>query len=623
MSVALQFAAGVPTAALPECLPLALGVAWLPSDHDRPVATIVRAALLAHDDSLRGLLHHVAERALVVVPEAVHLAILLHHFNLPMPRYVSPIRVAATLMDLGLYHKNNAQAGPRSARGSSSPGSAADAREEASMLRQLSNRFRLRLDVPAAAGPFGYLTDCAVSVGPDDEIAPVNTLVPRAVACLRLHEPLTAALRSAGHSLRHLERVELPAAPVLASLEVQGVKIAVARVRDALRACDAALPNLGAALSGLAITDPWSDDQCRGLLSAVGMTVEDGGGRRRAVPLDKLRELGRFDDRVGLLFRYRAYDSARHGVLRQCLMLRDSKGRVHPQIRQLGSDTGRISMSRPNLLGLPRLFRPIVVPDGPEYGLAELDFVQQELGLCAAIFEDPVLLADFNDPDGDVYGKVARNVIASVLGVDLAGLADADIKGQHRDLRSKAKIVTNGLNYGMTAWGLAERLRVSEERAQVFIDGYFTRYSTLKKNMERKQVEAAIQGYVETMTGMRRLRAGASTSSDWELRWYVNTLVQGAGAALLKLLLPHVSAVLAKDGGRIVLPPHDSLLVQYRLDDPSVLGRVEAVMVEGFRGLCPQLRPRVEVNDKDPTCWNKDGHSDSIERFLEDPFFTV
>jgi DNA polymerase-1 len=336
-----------------------------------------------------------------------------------------------------------------------------------------------------------------------------------------------------------------------------------------------------------------------------------------AITRDLLKEMRDVHPLLDALYRHRRY--AR--VASDRLFLGDHVGaddNVHCEIDPLGTGTGRPAYKRPNIVGLGAEFRPVVIPDRAGYGLAELDFVAQEVFVAAVVFSDPVLLADVNA--GDPYRRMVGWLFTDQLPPGHEHLSDREFADHPvcKPLRKRAKVLTLGIIYGMGDALIAAKLGVSEARARRLRDRFFERYAGLKAGMALAVRRLEERGYAETVTGAKRFRGATGPLSRWEERWAVNTPVQGSAACVLKVLLARLEAPLAALDARVLLAPYDAVLLQHPLDERGAraLALVAETMKAVMREFFPGCEPRVDVNDADPSCWNDEGRSDSIENFL-------
>ncbi|MGE5141412.1 MAG: DNA polymerase, partial [Rudaea sp.] len=195
--------------------------------------------------------------------------------------------------------------------------------------------------------------------------------------------------------------------------------------------------------------------------------------------------------------------------------------------------------------------RKAFVPRGPDYLLLSADYSQIELRIIAALSREPGLLEAFKS-GADVHTATA----ARVFGVfpDLVT----------PEMRRKAKMVNYGIAYGISAFGLAQRLGIPRKEAGEIIDQYFKQFSGIRKYMDDTIAFARKRGYVETVTGRRRyirdINSSNNTLRGSAERNAINAPIQGTAADMIKLAMIHIHRGLAGLKTRMVLQVHDELV---------------------------------------------------------------
>ncbi|SDI24009.1 DNA polymerase I [Pseudomonas panipatensis] len=239
-------------------------------------------------------------------------------------------------------------------------------------------------------------------------------------------------------------------------------------------------------------------------------------------------------------------------------------GRIHTSYHQAVAATGRLSSSDPNLQNIPirtaegrRIRQAFVAPKG--YKLVAADYSQIELRIMAHLAKDEGLLDAFRH-DRDVH----RATAAEVFGLPLEEVS--------AEQRRRAKAINFGLIYGMSAFGLAKQIGVERKEAQAYIDRYFAHYPGVLAYMERTRVQAAEQGFVETLFG-RRLYLPEIASKNQAMRkaaerTAINAPMQGTAADIMKRAMVTVDNWLQDSGAdaRVILQVHDELVLEVRED---------------------------------------------------------
>lgn len=279
---------------------------------------------------------------------------------------------------------------------------------------------------------------------------------------------------------------------------------------------------------------------------------------------------------VGLILDYRGIKKLLSTYVDALPALINSKsGKIHTSFNQAVTATGRLSSSNPNLQNIPvrdemgREIRKAFIAD-KDCKLISADYSQIELRLLAHFSKDPHMLCDFN-AERDVHASTA----AKIFKVDLMDVTS--------DMRRKAKTANFGIIYGISAFGLAERLSISRSEAKSLIDGYFDTYPTIKTFIEKSIENARKNGYVETMFNRKRylpdINSRNATVRNFAERNAVNAPIQGTAADIIKIAMVKLYNRLLKENlqSKMILQIHDELI----LNVPSMeLERVKSIIKE-------------------------------------------
>ncbi|MGZ5308400.1 MAG: DNA polymerase I, partial [Solirubrobacterales bacterium] len=274
-------------------------------------------------------------------------------------------------------------------------------------------------------------------------------------------------------------------------------------------------------------------------------------------------------------------------------LIEPDTGRIHTTFNQTATATGRLSSTNPNLQNIPirsEEGRPIrstfVAPRG--HRLLSADYNQIELRILAQMAGEDALREIFARGE-DIHTATA----AEVLGADPEKVSPAD--------RSKAKMVNYGIAYGLSAFGLADRLNIDEEEAGAYIERYFERFPKVKQYIEETIESARSEGYVKTLLGRRRpipeLRSGRVQTRNQGERLAVNMPIQGTSADIIKLAMVRAHHALTEAGmkARLVLQIHDELLFEGPEAEMQTAGElVEREMCAAFE-LDPPLAVDIGV----------------------------
>lgn len=290
-------------------------------------------------------------------------------------------------------------------------------------------------------------------------------------------------------------------------------------------------------------------------------------------------------------------------------------GRVRAEHRQLGTDTGRQTSRWPNVMGLDRVLRPLVIPE-KGYGIGEVDWSQVEVGVAAAMYGDDGLVRMFNT--GDVYSTMAQDFFREQLPVEDLGMPGAEFKIKHKELRNQMKSCTLGIIYGITPVGLAQSLGTTKSKAKTLQNQFMRMFPQLQEALIRASQFGAIRGYANTISGLKRYRGRGGAATRWEKNWLTNHPVQGSAAVVFKAAGNRLDKLYPQYDARIIIPLHDAFIFEAPLDSLETVAELTSrVMCDTLQEYFPALRPQVEVNISRPGCWNKDGNTDELGRWVD------
>jgi DNA polymerase-1 len=359
------------------------------------------------------------------------------------------------------------------------------------------------------------------------------------------------------------EQVELPLVRVLRQMEVAGLKLdkrLLARIRerviDEVRGLEQEIFELTG--EEFMIGSPQQLGQI--LFEKLGLSRKRRGKTGYSTDARVLQAIRHEHPVVERIERWRELTKLESTYLAALPELTDSNDRIHTTFSQVVAATGRLSSTNPNLQNIPirtslgREIRACFVAE-PGNVLISADYSQVELRVLAHIAGEEVLKEIFRRGE-DVHTATA----AAILGVDPEQL-DAGS-------RSKAKMVNYGIVYGLSAYGLADRLQIPREEAQEFIDRYLDGFPAVKAFIASTIEQATDQGYVTTLMGRRRqipeLRARNFQMRQLGERLAVNTVIQGTAADVIKLAMVNADRALRESGleTRLILQIHDELLFE-------------------------------------------------------------
>ncbi len=240
-------------------------------------------------------------------------------------------------------------------------------------------------------------------------------------------------------------------------------------------------------------------------------------------------------------------------------MVNQRTGRIHTQYNQTVASTGRLSSINPNLQNIPirtekgREIRKAFVPRSKEHTLLSADYSQIELRLVASVSGDNAMIEDFNQAL-DIHTATASKVY------------DVTIEEVTAEMRRNAKMVNFGIIYGISAFGLSQRLNIPRKEAAHIIEQYFKQYPDIKAYMDGSIAFARDNGYVETLLGRKRylrdINSRNATVRGFAERNAINAPIQGSAADMIKVAMINVHNDIQKAGMRsaMILQVHDELV---------------------------------------------------------------
>jgi DNA polymerase-1 len=390
-----------------------------------------------------------------------------------------------------------------------------------------------------------------------------------------------AARLLAGATRAELERrgqlalytdVELPLAGVLAAMESAGVALDPGALRELSAQVDADVERLQGeiyALAGEEFNIGSPQQLGRILFERLGLPAGRQNKTGYATGAEVLTGLARSFPIAAKVLEYREVSKLKNTYIDVLPTLVDANGRLHTIFNQTATATGRLSSTNPNLQNIPvrselgRQIRKAFVAPSDDRALLAADYSQIELRLMAHLSGDPAMRAAFHEGQ-DIHDFTARRIF------DVGPLADVD-----PNQRRMAKSVNFGLLYGMSDFGLAQRLEIDRGTAKAMTQAYFDRFPSVRAYIDRSLEEARERGYVETILGRRRympdLRAKNYALRSAAEREATNAPLQGSAADLMKLAMVRLDRRLAAEGldAIMLLQIHDELIFEVA-DLPAV-----------------------------------------------------
>jgi DNA polymerase-1 len=269
-------------------------------------------------------------------------------------------------------------------------------------------------------------------------------------------------------------------------------------------------------------------------------------------------------------------------------------GRLHTSYNQTVAATGRLSSSDPNLQNIPirtdtgREIRRAFIPCDENHVILDADYSQIELRVMAHLSGDPVLLESFRNEE-DIHAKTASLVF---------NIAPDEVNTEHR---RRAKEINFGIMYGMGVFGLASRLKISNEEARAFIDSYFIQYQKVHEFIYLMHRQVEERGFVKTLLNRRRYLPEINSKNynirEFAKRTAVNTPIQGTAAELIKVAMINIWRRLQgeKLGSKMIMQVHDELVFEVPRSEIDYMKELVRTEMEGAMPLAVPIKADVGV----------------------------
>ncbi len=362
------------------------------------------------------------------------------------------------------------------------------------------------------------------------------------------------------------QQIDLPLAPVLANMEMTGIRVDTAVLSELSTRLSERIEGIAEQIYTLAghpfnVNSPQQLGKVLFEEMNLPAPVKYGKGKVISTAADVLESLAPAYPVVQLVLDYRQLTKLKGTYIDALpLLIRAGTGRVHTTFNQAGAATGRLSSSNPNLQNIPirteegREIRAAFIPE-PGWQLLVADYSQIELRLLAHMSNDPVLTASFRNGE-DIHTRTA----AEVFKVDPLMV--------NADMRRSAKAVNFGIVYGQTPFGLAQTLCIDRKEAELYIRRYFERYAGVREFIDRTIAEVRQTGVAKTLLGRRRpipdMQSRNPAARSFAERTAVNTPLQGTAADLIKLAMIRLQRLLEEKRmqARMLLQVHDELVFE-------------------------------------------------------------
>jgi DNA polymerase-1 len=439
----------------------------------------------------------------------------------------------------------------------------------------------------------GYpLDELTAEAGIAAAVEGANGIAERAVVTRVLAERQRARLEEDGLT-RLFHEVELPLVDVLVEMERAGVRLDVERLRGISERFGARATELERRvwdLAGEEFTIGSPQQLGHILFEKLGLSRKRRGKTGFSTDARVLQAIRGEHEIILAIEEWREVTKLKSTYLDAFPELIGDDGRLHTTFNQTATATGRLSSTDPNLQNIPirteqgREIRACFVA-APGNQLVSADYSQVELRLLAHIADEPVLKEIFRRGE-DVHTATAEAI--------LGGKSDPGT-------RSKAKMVNYGIVYGLSAFGLADRLQIEKEEAQEFIDAYLERFPRVKAFIDATIERAREEGHVATLFGRIRrvpeLRSRQFQTRSLGERLAVNMVIQGTAADIMKLAMVRARDELRSAGlaTRLVLQIHDELLFEAPSEEVAAASDVIRREMAGAFEMDPPLEVDIGV----------------------------
>jgi DNA polymerase I len=373
-----------------------------------------------------------------------------------------------------------------------------------------------------------------------------------------------------------LHEVEIPLVGVLSAMEIEGVKLDVMALADLSQTLQKDLVQTQAAIFEMA-----------GMEFNVGSPKQLGEILFEHLKIDdkpKKTPTGQYATGEDILSNY----ESQHQIVKKILDFRElsklkstyvdalptliskKTGRIHTSYNQAVTATGRLSSTNPNLQNIPirtargREIRKAFIPRNDQHLILSADYSQIELRIMAAFSKDKSMIEAFNN-DIDIHATTAAKVFN-------VALDEVDT-----DMRRKAKMVNFGIIYGISAFGLAQRLGIARGEAKEIIDAYFMQFPNVKNFMDNCIEKARETEYVETILGRRRylkdINSRNQTNRGFAERNAINAPIQGSAADMIKVAMISIHNYLKTEQlqSKMILQVHDELVFDAHISEIDLL----------------------------------------------------
>ena len=435
---------------------------------------------------------------------------------------------------------------------------------------------------------------------PDDDQTFYTHLAQKARAINDLRDSLFKKLDDNQQTPLYTE-IEVPLTRVLAAMEITGIKVNAQTLKDMGSKLTERLADIEDqiyAAAGEEFNINSTKQLGHILFEKLKLPVIKKTKTGYSTAVDVLEKLADQAPIVEDILQYRQIAKLQSTYITGLLkVIHSSDQKIHTRYLQTLTQTGRLSSVDPNLQNIPirlpegRLIRKAFVPSHEGWQIFSSDYSQVELRVLAHITSDKNLQEDFKNGE-DIHASTARRIFHLP--------ADAEID---RNMRRRAKAVNFGIVYGISDYGLAQRIHVSRSQAHEFIQNYFKEFPGVKKYIDDMIAFAREHGYVETITHRRRylpdIHAKSFSRRSFAERTAMNTPIQGSAADIIKIAMIRMKEEIKQRQlqARMLLQIHDELVFEAPAEEIPVLQKLVPQVMDSAVQLNVPLKVESKIGD--------------------------
>lgn len=398
------------------------------------------------------------------------------------------------------------------------------------------------------------------------------------------------------------DEVEMPLIKVLSAMELEGIKLDKGSLTEFSKELEIDINALSKKIIELAGTDFNIDSpkQLGDILFEV-LKIDDKAKKTRtgqySTSEDTLSKIKDKHDIVPKVLEYRSLKKLKSTYVDSLPeLINENTGRIHTNYMQTVAATGRLSSNSPNLQNIPirtekgREIRKAFIARSDEYKLLAADYSQIELRIIAALSQDQGMIEAFKQ-GLDIHSATASKVF------------EVPLEQVDREMRSKAKMVNFGIIYGISAFGLSQRLNIKRSEAKEIIDSYFLKYPGIKQYMDGNIDFARKNGFVKTILNRKRylkdINGRNAVMRGFAERNAINAPIQGSAADIIKIAMIAIHEEFQKQNfkSKMLLQVHDELVFDAHLSEVETIKPIIKSKMENAVKLDVDLLVELDIAD--------------------------